>query len=212
MRKKIIILIVLLATIGVLAYVFFFTDLFDKYTKKSNSGAEKISTSTPQQTTGNELNVKKVETSKVESGTKTVVPVEKAAPKVIGKGDLENIAASFAERFGSYSNQSDFSNLTDLQMFMTDKMSKWADSYIDDHRGKAGGEIYYGIITKAVAKETKDYNDAGEQVVVLIQTRRREFIGSSNNSSSAFNQNVTITFKKERGAWKVDSATWEGRK
>lgn len=122
--------------------------------------------------------------------------------------DIKDLAESFAERFGSYSNQSNFSNITDLEFFMTKKMKSWAQDYVSKQRQKKiDTSIYYGITTKAVFSEFVQ-NDP-EKAVLIISTRRREAIGDSNNSSAVFKQNIRVVVLKESGIWKVDSAYWE---
>jgi len=46
------------------------------------------------------------------------------------------------------------------------------------------------------------------KVSVLVNTRRREAIGASNNFSEVFDQSIVVSFVKDRGVWKVDSANW----
>jgi hypothetical protein len=135
-------------------------------------------------------------------------PVAPAA-NVFDKDDLTRMAESFAERFGSFSNQSNFANILDLKLFMSEKMKKWADNYITTHRGENDSEIYYGITTKAIGHKVIDWNDDAGTGQVLVNTRRREATSSTLNSANAFSQDVLINFVKERGAWKVDSAFWQ---
>ena len=127
----------------------------------------------------------------------------------INKEDLKRIASSFVERFGSYSNQSNYSNIKDLKMFMSNKMRDWADSFIVDQLKNArANSIYYGIITKVSTEELLEYDDVNGKVSVLVNTRRREAIGASNNFSEVFDQSIVVSFVKDRGVWKVDSANW----
>lgn len=124
--------------------------------------------------------------------------------------DLMRMAASFTERFGSYSNQSNFSNIVDLKIFMSQRMKNWADAFIRTQRQKEGSsDIYFGIITRSIAQEVKDIDDYLGTAAILVKTRRREASGSTNNVSNEFDQNIIINFTKERGAWKVDTANWQ---
>ena len=129
--------------------------------------------------------------------------------KQVGKKDLIRIAGSFAERFGAYSNQSNFGNISSLKIFMSSKMKKWSDSYIKEQKEKNYDfSIYYGITTKTIASELKDFDDDLGFASVLISTRRREATGTMNNYSNTFNQDILIDFAMEDGAWKVDSVYW----
>jgi hypothetical protein len=134
----------------------------------------------------------------------------KKEKSVFTQDDIARMAASFAERFGSFSNQSNFSNVNDLKIFMTDKMQAWADNYVKDQAKKVGdSQIYFGITTKAATEEVKEYNPEAGKGSVLVTTRRREARVSKENSSAVYTQEITVNFLKQDGAWKVDSAFWK---
>ncbi len=136
--------------------------------------------------------------------------IEKKASMPFGQADLERMARSFAERFGSFSNQSNFSNILDLKMVMSDNMQSWADAYVDKNRkSNAVNELYYGITTKALSTKVKNFDDSKGRAEIIVETRRREAVGTTNNASELFNQEILITFVKENQAWKVDSAYWQ---
>ncbi len=129
--------------------------------------------------------------------------------KIIDQRDLERIAASFVERFGSYSNQSNYRNLTDLKIYMSARMKNWADNYIKTARAKGGvSDIYYGITTKSMAQEVKLFDDDLGKAEILVKTQRREAMGTTANAST-FYQNILVNFVKEKGMWKVDNAYWQ---
>lgn len=133
--------------------------------------------------------------------------ISKEAPHQTNANDVAKLAASFAERLGSFSNQSDYSNFEDLDIFMTASMRDWAKEYVkkmradNPYQGK-----YYGITTKAVSTETKSFDDKAGKAEIVIGTQRREtkIDGSENN----FDQNLRLTFVKENGQWLVDGAYW----
>lgn len=118
------------------------------------------------------------------------------------------IASSFAERFGSFSNQSDFANLEDLKILMTDKMAKWADDYMKEQREKITeipGE-YYGMTTKALNEKVVSQSDNAAQV--RVATQRREATGTTANFKVIY-QDILIDLVKEGDVWKVDGAYWQ---
>jgi hypothetical protein len=130
--------------------------------------------------------------------------------KPVGQEDVERMAKSFAERFGSFSNQSNFSNIVDLKIFMSEKMVVWADNYIKtNQKNNVASQVYYGITTKALSTVVGNFSDQKGEAKVTVQTRRREAVGSTNNSSKLYNQDILINFVKEKGMWKVDSAYWQ---
>ena len=195
-------------------YVFFFNkslvgDTIDKVTGRQPATADKPAaggdTDTPANTAAATEEKKRIVFEPVSDEQKAVPQPTNTGN--FSKEDLARMAGSFAERFGSYSNQSGFSNLSDLEIFMSQRMRKWAANYIDDHR-QSVPEIYYGITTKAIAETINEFDEDGGRASVAVQTRRREASGTTSNYTQAFNQDITITFIKEMGAWKVDSANW----
>ena len=217
----IIILIGLLLLSGIVYVVFFDQNILDSLLNKTKEAAirenkpakeeKKEAASIPES-----KNVKKIVFSEGESGDENEPVGKKEAVSAVvnkfGKDDLKRMASSYAERFGSYSNQSNFSNIIDLKFFMSRKMQKWADSYVNEQRRiNANNDIYYGITTKAISEEIKTYDDDIGQASILVKTRRREASSSTNNISNVFAQNIIIDAVKENGAWKIDGARWEDK-
>jgi hypothetical protein len=120
----------------------------------------------------------------------------------------EAVARSFAERFGSFSNQSDFENIIDLHPFMTAKMRVWADDYVEKTRGTTqAAAVYYGITTRALGSEILKQDAAS--AVIQVNTSRRE-IGGNLGETKEYLQNIELTLVKEAGDfWKVDKAEWQ---
>lgn len=133
----------------------------------------------------------------------------KEAPHKINASDVSKIGMAFAERFGSYSNQSSYGNFTDLKIFMTASMKDWADNYVADLKAKATNQAaYYGITTNALTNEIKSFNEAGGTAQIIISTKRQENTAAV-NSSPAYVQKLDLDFKKVNGEWLVDRAYWE---
>lgn len=124
--------------------------------------------------------------------------------------DFRQIARSFAERFGSYSNQSDYSNIDDLKLFsMTKKMKEWADDYVRGLRATTPSkQEFYGVTTKALLEpKILSFDLPGNKVELLLTVQREESFSSGPNK--IFSQDIKITFLKEGGEWLVDSAFWQ---
>lgn len=120
--------------------------------------------------------------------------------------DLLDISRSFAERFGSFSNQSDFENVEGLKPFMTPAMRTWADAFIRDAAAKADPSApYYGITTRTL--EAVAENVQGEGAIVLVKTQRREVKGAT--APRVFYQNLSLILKKVEGEWRVEKAEWK---
>jgi hypothetical protein len=127
-----------------------------------------------------------------------------------GTNDLIAMAKIFANRLGSYSSQSDYSNLTDLKIYMTDSLKSWADTYADQLRASHKSDSYYGITTDAIYATVKSFDDAGGQAEALVTTERREST-TQINGGQPFRQDLDLNFKKVNGQWLVDSAYWKAK-
>jgi len=141
----------------------------------------------------------------------TVRPVQTVKKTEVTAEDLARLASAFAERYGSFSNQSDYGNIRDLEIFMTDRMKQWAENYVNDARSrKTQTEIYYGIVTKAIFSESKQFDTDMGQAEVLVKTQRRESTGVAGNNST-FYQDISIKYLRERNVWRVDGVYWQNR-
>lgn len=135
--------------------------------------------------------------------------LSKEAPHKINASDVAKIAMAFAERFGSYSNQSSYSNFTDLKIMMTSSMKDWADKYASDLRtAAASSTAYYGITTNALTSEVKKFDESGGSASIIITTKRQETSATA-AAKEAYIQKLDLDFKKVNGEWLVDRAYWE---
>lgn len=133
----------------------------------------------------------------------------KEAPHKVNATDVSKIAMAFAERFGSYSNQSSYGNFTDLKIFMTANMKDWADKYVADLKAKATNQaVYYGITTNALTSEVKNYDEAGGNAQIIVSTKRQENTDTT-SANPAYVQKLVLDFKKINNEWLVDRAYWE---
>jgi hypothetical protein len=123
--------------------------------------------------------------------------------------DFKQAARSFAERFGSYSSQSDFSNIEDLSLSMSSRMRSWARDYIFELRSNRDySEDFYGITTRALIEpKIKNFDLEGAIVELSVSTQREEI--SALGVADSYSQEIDIRFIKERGEWLVDSALWQ---
>ncbi len=133
------------------------------------------------------------------------------ADHVFNETDLEKRAKAFAERFGSYSNQSNYSNFSDLEIFMTKSFSDWTESYVEQLRESAPGyEVYYGISTRALTTELISFDEASSKAEINVLTERSE--SSANGGDlEPYQQKILLKFNKVANDWLVDAAYWEKR-
>lgn len=143
---------------------------------------------------------------------KLQIPSVKKSREDVSQDALKRMAGLFAERFGSFSTQSTYQNMLDLQLFMTERMATWAGKYVEEKASnKDESKNYYGVTTRAVTSSIEKFDDAGGLAMIKVGAYRTESTGMMSNSSS-FNQDIIITYKKEHGAWKVDEARWNDKK
>ena len=117
-------------------------------------------------------------------------------------------AIAFAERFGSSSSQSDFSNLSDLELFMTADLQTQTKQYVLTEQQKPVTNFdYTGITTKAIVPKFTAFDASAGTASVTVATKRQE--ENSQGEVKSYNQNLKLTMKKLNNDWKVDTAEWE---
>ncbi len=155
---------------------------------------------TPRQSQTAEPVISKSEPENQSGGT--VSPLEQS------RDQAEKLAIYFAERFGSSSNQSDFSNLTDLEVFMTDSLKSRTRAYIAAERAKTASDSEYsGIITKAAVAEFVTFSETAGTAEGTVKTKRQET--KADGQVTSYDQDLSIGLKKVDGEWKVDRADWK---
>lgn len=214
MNKKItgvlIIIIGLLSILAIIYYLFFYQqqiipietkkDILNTF-EEAEEIKDDIKTVTPpkQEEVGEKNNLELIK-------SEPTIEVDK---NEIGQVELKRLASSFAERFGSFSNQANFENLKDLMIFMSVGMRARTEKYIKDATAARGDvSIYYGVNTKAVTTISKEFDEYGGRAFFLVKTIRQTATGDIDNISKK-NQNIEIKLIKERGSWKVDEAVWK---
>ncbi len=140
------------------------------------------------------------------------VPIQTNSPQPVRptqQVELERLASSFAERYGSYSNQSNYSNLESLYFFMTDALKSETERFVATERAKRRDtSVYYGLTTRAVSVTTQVFAEKASYASFLVATVRRESIGSTSNTRT-YSQNALIEFRNIGGSWKVSKAAWQ---
>ncbi len=124
------------------------------------------------------------------------------------KAQLQKMSFAFAERYGSYSNQSDFENLEDLMPFMSASLKSKTQDFIAGKRAQAKrAAIYYGITTKALNGQVEEFSPEIGRAKFKISCQRQEIVGSTANAN-VYYQDLEISLIKESGIWKVNKVTW----
>jgi hypothetical protein len=138
------------------------------------------------------------------------IKIAPATPQEKTASSLKAVAVTFAERFGSFSNQSEYLNLIELTSLMTGKMSGWInDSYIPKlKKDFAPTGFYYEITTSAPVTVVLAQNETTAKV--KISTQRRE--QKANQALTEFLQDLILDLVKTDNNWLVDAAYWQSKK
>ena len=139
--------------------------------------------------------------------TNATPDISKEAPYVINSNDAVKVASLFAKRLGSFSNQSDYGNVTDLKIFMTPTMKVWADKYVAELRAQKYSGVYYGIITQALTTKVLSYDDKIGKAKIEVQTQRQE--SNAEVLGASYLQKMTLDLARTNNEWLVDGAYWE---
>jgi hypothetical protein len=151
-------------------------------------------------TVNKEIEPEEKSEEKAEEKPKELTEEEKIA---ILKNELRLKARNFAERYGSFSTDARFANLFELKNEMSKRLWQEIENYIKE-KEKEEVKEFYGITTKVLNVEEKDFSE--NEANYLILTQRIETKGTE---QKVFYQNLSLKMIKENGEWKVDSVKWE---
>ena len=135
----------------------------------------------------------------------TINPADVPPPKTVS---ATTIARTFVERIGSYSSESNYANVGDVQSLVTAELGAELKATAEASRkAEAGvGSGYYGISTSFV--NAKIEQETETSITLRIQTQREEAFGSPGNAEIRY-QEVLVTLIRENEAWRVSAFTWQ---
>jgi len=121
---------------------------------------------------------------------------------------VQRIASDFASIYGSFSTQNNFQNITDLYFYMAPPLKAQQEAYVAEQRAKqADTTLYKGTtsVSQIVNVEQFDLEAATAQVKVTLQ---RVETTSATSDSAPYFQDITLSFERLQGAWKVARIAW----
>lgn len=127
-------------------------------------------------------------------------PIETLTPV---QQSLYNTARNFAERYGSFSTDSNFANLEEVKLFSTPKMIDQLDAIISTSQQ---AEEFYGVTSKVLNIEIEEMNESQGFGQVTVLTQRQEI--KEGSPSRVYYQNLELYLIKSGGSWLVDEANW----
>jgi hypothetical protein len=120
---------------------------------------------------------------------------------------LQNFVVQFVERWGTYSNQTDLSNLTSLKKDASGRFADFIDVYINEIRTNQPYQSgYYGITTRVGTVELANFTNSASSMTATAITRREE---TSGDNTRGFNQTAEVRLVKNGGQWLVDAIFWQ---
>ncbi len=133
--------------------------------------------------------------------------VRPPSPPLTLEAQLGSVAFTFAETYGSYSNQGGVENLERLRFLMSRSLAQSTNRFIAERTTSdpSANTLYYGITTRALSSRATAADDAHLQFIV--QTQRIEVRGIAGNGARTL-QELTIDFIREDGVWKVNTLVW----
>lgn len=150
-------------------------------------------------------------------GTSAELPAEAPAAEPVApptpdvKSNLKRLAAAFAERYGSFSNTSNFENLTDLEYFMTDAFAAKTERYVADARAKGVfAPEYSGSTTRSLSAEVTAFDETRGSAVVSVKTQRQQ-MGAAAGGESVYYQDLVLNFLRVKDIWQVNAAQWAAK-
>lgn len=118
--------------------------------------------------------------------------------------DPELLSKTFAERYGSFSTDSDFANVENLYPYMSESLQATETASVEAQR-KSPAKDSYGVSTRVITTQSNALNDSYAKFT--HSTRRTEArIGQDDRS---YNQTIVIELQKTADGWRVTSATWQ---
>lgn len=110
----------------------------------------------------------------------------------------------FIERFGSFSSESDYSNVEDVMALVTPALQNELQALAEEARASSGG-AYYGVSTYIVTMTEIARTDTTASYSVT--TQREEAIESPGNISLRY-QDIEISLVKDGLDWLVSDYYW----
>ena len=120
---------------------------------------------------------------------------------------VRQVAMTFAERYGSYSSEGDFVNLSDLFPFMTERYQRATERELVRLRQQPRA-AEFSSTTTVVMKVDVDLpgGESSRQATARVLTQRTDVRGGA--TPRTYGQTLTVQLLKISEGWRVDSANW----
>ena len=119
--------------------------------------------------------------------------------------DVVALSKTFVERYGSYSNESNFENLRDVMPIMTTAFAAETQTLIDS---LSASSSYYGVTSRVLTVNVETRDDVAGIASISVTTQRQEAVDSPKNVEVKY-QDILLEMRLVGGEWKVSSARWQ---
>lgn len=139
----------------------------------------------------------------------TIEPIEQSrlTDEQSQRAEIERLSRLFIERFGSYSNYSDFENITSLDQFMSSPMRKYARSLMEEPLDDSFGSQYYGVTTRLLSIFMKNFVKSSQATVeFVVQQEIQEGVDSP---IETMRRDGRIELKYSGEKWLVDGVYYQ---
>lgn len=114
----------------------------------------------------------------------------------------QTVSRIFVERFGSYSSESDFQNITDVLSLATPGFQ----AQLQTLANTPPPSEYYGVSTFVISSKVTAETET--TMTLWLTTQRREAIGTPGNTSTRY-QDIEVRLEKSGEDWLISGYTWQ---
>lgn len=120
---------------------------------------------------------------------------------------VRQIAMTFAERYGSFSSEGDFVNLTDLFPLLTERYQRSTEVELARLRQQPRSAEFFSTTTVVVKVDVDlPSGETSQRATARVLTQRTEVRGGG--VPRTYGQTLTVPLVKITDGWRVDGATW----
>lgn len=116
---------------------------------------------------------------------------------------IKNQTKNFVERFGSYSQEANFSNFDELLPVVTSNVASWLKSYPQQLKEKNGTD-FVGVTTKVVTQKILSVSPTSATVMASAQ---QEITRTGGTTRVYKDIKVNLVFANDE--WLIDGAYWQ---
>ncbi len=142
--------------------------------------------------------------NKVPQSAKDFEPVEPINQLSAVEQTLTVVARNFSEKYGSYSTDSNFTNLEEAKLLASAKLSSELQQVIDT---ASVDDNFYGVTSKALKVTILDLDESSGTGQVEVNMQRQET--KEGMDDFVYYQKIFLSLIRSGKTWLVDTAQWQ---